>query len=135
MKAFAWIEKNKYPLVVVALFIAIALIVLFFIQSLKKDHSLEVFKMKMELKEEARMQLERERSVWQQIVNEKTVNIEILRAKDSVVQLYISDLNNSLNNLPKKYNEKAKAINNYSDADLQQYFNQLPPQPDNDYSQ
>ena len=133
MKLFNWIRKYKYPIVVILLFVTIAICVFMSIQALKSDHSLDKVKLEMKLKEDARLQLEKERAAWQQIVNQQTINIQVLRAKDSVVQLYITDLNYRIDNLPKQYNEKAKAINNFSDADLQQYFNQLPVQPDNDY--
>lgn len=133
MKLFNWIRKYKYPIVVILLFVTIAVCVFMYVQALKSDHSLDRVKLEMKLKEDARLQLEKERAAWQQIVNQQTINIQVLRAKDSVVQLYITDLNYRIDNLPKQYNEKAKAINNFSDVDLQQYFNQLPVQPDNDY--
>lgn len=133
MKFFNLVAKYKYPIVVVLLFIVSLLCISFIFQGLKKDYSLDMTKQELRLKEETRLQIEKERSAWQQVVNEQEINIQILRVKDSVVQNYVFQLNDQIGNLSKKYNEKAKVINAYGSDDLREYFRNLPKQPDNDY--
>jgi len=133
MKFFNLVAKYKYPIVVVLLFIVSLLCISFIIQGLKKDHSLDMTKQELRLKEETRLQIEKERAAWQQVVNEQEMNIQILRVKDSVVQNYVFQLNEQIDNLSKRYNEKAKVINAYGSDDLREYFRNLPKQPDNDY--
>lgn len=133
MKFFNLVAKYKYPIVVVLLFIVSLLCISFIIQGLKKDHSLDMTKQELKLKEETRLQIEKERAAWQQVVNEQEINIQVLRVKDSVVQNYVFQLNDQIGNLSKKYNEKAKVINAYGSDDLREYFRNLPKQPDNDY--
>ena len=133
MKFFNLVAKYKYPIVVVLLFIVSLLCISFIFQGLKKDHSLDMTKQELKLKEETRLQIEKERAAWQQVVNEQEMNIQVLRVKDSVVQNYVFQLNDQIGNLSKKYNEKAKVINAYGSDDLREYFRNLPKQPDNDY--
>lgn len=133
MKFFNLVAKYKYPIVVVLLFIVSLLCISFIFQGLKKDHSLDMTKQELKLKEETRLQIEKERAAWQQVVNEQEINIQVLRVKDSVVQNYVFQLNDQIGNLSKKYNEKAKVINAYGSDDLREYFRNLPKQPDNDY--
>jgi len=133
MKFFNLVAKYKYPIVVALLFIVSLLCISFIFQGLKKDHSLDMTKQELRLKEETRLQIEKERAAWQQVVNEQEMNIQILRVKDSVVQNYVFQLNEQIDNLSKRYNEKAKVINAYGSDDLREYFRNLPKQPDNDY--
>lgn len=111
---------------VIAFFIVVALLLFVFFQSLRKDHSLDMVKQELKLKEENRVLIEQERKAWQQIVESKD---EFIRSqKDS---LLVNDLKSK--NLNKQYNEKAKAINNYGSDELREYFRNLPNQTDNDY--
>ena len=121
-----WIEKNKYPLMVAAFFLVVVLLLYVFFQSLKKDHSLDMTRQELKLKEENRLLIEKERAAWQAMVDSKD---EYIRAqKDS---LLINDLKSK--NLNKQYNEKAKAINSFGSDELRDYFRNLPNQTDNDY--
>lgn len=133
MKAGDWIIKNKYPIMVVAFFIVVALLILVFIQSMKKDHTLDLVKQEMKLKEDARLQIQKERNYWQDMVDSKDKAIYQLQVRDSLIDANNIIIDNRLQGLPKKYNENADKINHYNDADLLDYFNKLPVQSDNDY--
>jgi hypothetical protein len=133
MKAGDWIIKNKYPIMVVAFFIVVLLLVLVFINGMKKDHTLDLVKMEMKLKEDARLQIQKERNYWQDMVDSKDKAIYQLQVRDSLIDANNIIIDNRLQGLPKKYNENADKINHYNDADLLDYFNKLPVQSDNDY--
>lgn len=126
MKILNWVKENKYPIMVIAFFVVVALLLLVLFQSLRKDHSLDMVKQELKLKEENRLLIEQERKAWQEVVNSKD---EFIRSqKDS---LLVNDLKSK--NLNNQYNEKAKAINNYGSNELREYFRNLPNQTDNDY--
>lgn len=133
MKILNWIYKYKYPLMVTAFFIVVIICLYLFIQSLKKDHSLDMVKFQLKTLEEERIKEVAIRKPLLDIIDVKNNEIADLKKKDIETQAAIMNLESRIDNLPKQYNEKAKAINNFSDADLQQYFNSLPVQPDNDY--
>lgn len=125
MKVLTWIEKNKYPIMVAAFFLVVALLLYVFFQSLKKDHTLDMTRQELKLKEENRLQIEKERAAWQALVDSKD---EFIRAQED--SLLINDLKGK--NLNKQQHEKFKAINNYGSDELRDYFRNLRP-TDNDY--
>ena len=133
MKLFNWIQKNKYPLMVTAFFIVLLFLIVIFIQSLKKDHSLDMVKQELKLKEESRVLIEKERTGWEQLVKTKDEQIITLQIRDSLINENNIIIENRLQSLPKQYNEKANKITSYGSADLLEYFNNLPAAPDNDY--
>lgn len=90
-------------------------------------------RMEIKLKEENRQEILKLRSVLEQTEKQLDLQIYTLHIKDSLVALNNLIIDNRLNNLPKKYNEKAKEINTLDDAGLLNYFNNLEPQPNNDY--
>jgi len=90
-------------------------------------------KLEMKLKEDARQEIIKLRQVWEVREKELDVQIYTLHIKDSLIAINNSIIDNRLNNLPKKYNEKAKEINTLDDIGLLNYFNSLEPQPNNDY--
>lgn len=121
-----WINKNKFPLMVAAFCLVVLLLAIVFFQSLKKDHSLDMVKQELKLKEENRVLIEQERKAWQEVVNSKD---EYIRSqKDS---LLVNDTKSK--NLNKQYNDKAKQINSFGSDELRDYFRNLPNQTDNDY--
>jgi len=132
-KFFNWVKKHKYQLSIFGLFLLGFIIIYLLFQSLKKDHTLDMVKMEMKLKEESRQEIIKLRAELE--LTEKALDAQIytLHIKDSLVAINDLLINNRLSNLPKKYNEKATQINNFSDADLLDYFNKLPVQPNNDY--
>jgi len=126
MNASNWISKNKFPLIVAAFIAVVFLLAIVFVGSLKKDHSLDMVKQELKLKEENRLLIEKEREAWQVLVDSKD---EFIRSqKDS---LLVNDLKGK--NLNKQYNEKAKAVNTFGSDELRDYFRNLPNQTDNDY--
>lgn len=52
--AVTWVQRNKYSLSIVGLFLLSFLVIYLFIQGLKKDHTLDLVKLEMKLKEDAR---------------------------------------------------------------------------------
>lgn len=111
---------------VAAFCLVVLLLAIVFFQSLKKDHSLDMVKQELKLKEENRVLIEQERKAWQEVVNSKD---EYIRSqKDS---LLVNDTKSK--NLNKQYNDKAKQINSFGSDELRDYFRNLPNQTDNDY--
>lgn len=133
MKVFNLIKKYKYQLSIVGIFLLSFLVIYLFIQGLKKDHTLDLVKLEMKLKEDARQEIIKLRQVWEVREKELDVQIYTLHIKDSLIAINNLLIDNRLNSLPKKYNEKAKEINTLDDVGLLNYFNNLEPQPTNDY--
>lgn len=133
MKVFNLIKKYKYQLSVVGIFLLSFLVIYLFIQGLKKDHTLDLVKLEMKLKEDARQEIIKLRQVWEVREKELDVQIYTLHIKDSLIAINNLLIDNRLNSLPKKYNEKAKEINTLDDVGLLNYFNNIEPQPNNDY--
>lgn len=118
----------------VVLFFAVCLLLLMVLfQSFKKDHSLDLVKQQIKLEEQARKQIQETRAQWEQIDREKDRQIQYGLIRDSMAQVNTAILYEQLNKLPNRYNEKAKIINTYVNADLYEYFRNLPEQPDNEY--
>jgi hypothetical protein len=133
MKVFKLITKYKYQLSIAGIFILSFLVIYLFIQGLKKDHTLDLVKLEMKLKEDARQEIIKLRQVWEVRERELDTQIYTLHIKDSLIAINNLIIDNRLNSLPKKYNEKAKEINTLDDVGLLDYFNKLEPQPNNDY--
>ena len=129
----SWVQKNKYGLSVAGLFLLSFIIIYLFFQSLKKDHTLDMVRMEIKLKEESRAEIIKMRSVLEQTEKQLDTQIYTLHIKDSLVALSNLIIDNRLANLPKKQYEKVKQIDNLSDAELLNYFNKIEPQPNNDY--
>jgi hypothetical protein len=133
MKVFNFIKKYKYQFSIAGLFLLSFLVIYLFIQGLKKDHTLDLVKLEMKLKEDDRQEIIKLRQVWEVREKELDTKIYTLHIKDSLIAINNLLIDNRLNNLPKKYNEKAKEINTLDDAGLLDYFNKIEPQPKNDY--
>lgn len=130
MKVLNAIIKYKYQLLLIAVS---GLCIYFFLQSIQKDHSLDLTIQKNKLLEEARATEQKNRVHWENLVIEKDKQIQYSFIKDSFTLVNTTILYEQLNKLPNKYNEKAKVINNYGSDELRDYFRNLPKQPDNDY--
>jgi hypothetical protein len=126
----AWLGKHKYPLMVTAFFIVVILFLWVLFKSLQKDHSLDLVKQELKYKEKERVEIQKEREYWVGIVKSQDENIRSLIQKDSLLIGNVGKVNNQLDNLSKKANDKNKAINNFGSNDLLQYFNSLPKQSD-----
>lgn len=129
----SWVERNKYQLSVLGLFLLSFIIIYLFFQSMKKDHTLDMVRMEIKLKEESRQEILKLRSVHEQTEKQLEVQIYTFHIKDSLVALNNILIDNRLASLPKKEHEKVKEIDNLNDADLLDYFNKIEPQPNNDY--
>lgn len=137
MKIFNWVQKNKYPIMVSAFFIAVILCIFFFIQGLKKDHSNDLAKRELQLKEEARVQIEKIRIPLEEDKARLQLQIIALGIRDSLLKTLTDQNNIYIQKLstPQYAKEKTKAIDAISDADLATYFNNLPNVPEpNDYN-
>lgn len=126
----SWLNKYKYQFIIAILIIAVLYL---FFQGIKKDHTLDLIKLEIKLKEDARQEIIKLRAVYENKEKELDAKIYILHIKDSLIALQNILIDNRLNSLPKKYNEKATEINNLNDADLLDYFNKIEPQPNNEY--
>ena len=125
-----WLGKHKYPLMVTAFFIVVILFLWVLFKSLQKDHSLDLVKQELKYKEKERVEIQKEREYWVGIVKSQDEQIKSLIQKDSILIGNVGKVNNQLDNLSKKANDKNKAINNFGSNDLLQYFNSLPKQSD-----
>jgi preprotein translocase subunit SecF len=137
MKIFDWVKVHKYPLVVSGLFIAAILCIVFFIQGLKKDYTLELVNQKLQLKEDARVQIEKVRTPLEEEKIRLKLQILELGIRDSLTKILTDQNNSYIQKLstPQYAKEKTKAIDAISDTDLAAYFNNLPNVPEpNDYN-
>lgn len=125
-----WLKKNTWQIL---FFITVIVILYQFFQGLQKDHTLDLFKLEIKLKEDARISIQAEREARMNIVTLYSDSIKNMKNRDEIYEARVSALTNQIDNLSKRYNEKATVINTYGSDDLQQYFNNLPVQPDNDY--
>lgn len=133
MKLFNWIQKHKYPIMVVLFFTVVLLLLLTIWQAFKKDHSLDMVKQQIKLEEKARQQIIENRQQWETLVQEKDKQIQYLSIRDSLYQQNISVINNQLDRLKNTYHEKTKVINSFGSTELLDYFRNLPEQPGNEY--
>jgi len=129
MKALLLIQKNKYQ---IGFFAMAGLCVWFFLQGLKKDHSMDLFKQKMFLKEEARQNIITLRSQYQQLYDMAARDILTLEIRDSLLKVRSTESSNQIKKIstPKYAKEKTDIVDAYSDSDLLQYFNDLPKVPE-----
>jgi len=125
MKAFTWIKANKYPLMVAGFFLMVLIVVVLIIQALRKDHSLDLVNQELKLKEENNRQQQQLRAQFTDEIKTKDEYILIQKIQDSILQARGLVVDHKLDQLPKKYNEKTKIIDSYSDNDLLNYFNNL----------
>lgn len=128
MKFFNWIAQHKYPLMVTAFFLMVALLLYIFLQSLKKDHTMDLVKQQMILIEERNKAVQQERETLNAVIKTKDDSIQSLRLRYSIVKANITAIDSAISKLPVKYNEKAKIINGYSNTELLQYYLNLPVQ-------
>lgn len=109
------------------------LVLHYFLQSFKKDHTLELMQQKIDLLEQQRKDILADRAVLQGQLNASTAIFKALDLKDSLLQVSVSQVNSNINQIKNVYHEKIKAIDHFSSADLQHYYDSLPKSPDNDY--
>jgi len=125
MKALNWIKENKYPLMVAGFFLMVLIVFLLIFQALRKDHSLDLVKQELKLKEESNRQQQQLRAQFTDEIKTKDEYILIQKIQDSILQARGLVIDHKIDQLPKKYNEKTKIIDSYSDNDLLNYFNNL----------
>lgn len=128
-----FLNKYKFEVALAGNIMMLLLVVYLFFNAIKKDHTLELYKLEMLMKEKAREAIIQERRSWEDKELQLNIQITTLQIKDSLLALQTQIIDNRLAGLPKKYNEKAKEIDNLMDGDLLDYFNKLEPQPNNDY--
>lgn len=132
MKIINQIQRHKFNILLTAFIAVIVLCVWFFIQGLKKDHSLDNYKLQHRLLEDTRKEIEKIRVPYEAIIAEQEKQITILYLRDSVLAVHAADIQSKIKYIesPKYVKEKLQPVNNYTDADLQQYFNNLQPMPE-----
>lgn len=132
MKIFSFIKANKYPIAICAIFALVALCLFFFFQGLKKDHSLDTYKLQQRLLEDNRQEIVKTRAAYETIIADQEKKITILYLRDSVLAVHAADIQGKIKTIEsaKYVREKLTPVNNYTDADLQQYFNDLKPMPE-----
>jgi predicted RND superfamily exporter protein len=132
MKIFSFIKANKYPIAICAIFALVALCLFFFFQGLKKDHSLDTYKLQQRLLEDNRQEIVKTRAAYETIIAEQEKQITVLYLRDSVLAVHAADIQSKIKYIesPKYVKEKLQPVNNYTDADLQQYFDNLKPMPE-----
>lgn len=118
---------------VAAFFTVVILLLFVFLRSMEKDNTLDLFKLEVKLKEEAREQIQAEREQKLQVVTFYIDSIRNMQMRDPALIRQVNNINGQLENNSKKYNEKDKIINTYGSNDLLNYYLNLPKQPDNDY--
>jgi hypothetical protein len=136
MKRFiSWCKKYKFQLLLGAFSLLVILFFYIMLQSLKKDHTMEMTLQKLQLKEENRQQIEKERQVWADVLKGMNDNMRYVLSRDSAVAASVLEINERINELKisKQYHEKIKAIDTYSNIQLLEYLRDLPRLPDNDY--
>lgn len=130
MKILQWILKYKYQILLIGVS---SLCLYFFLQSLQKDHSLDLTIQKNKLLDEARAREQKNREQWENIVVEKDKQIQYGILRDSFSQVNTTILYEQFNKIPQKHNEQFKKIDTYDDTELFDYLRQVPKYPDNDY--
>jgi len=133
MKIFKWAQQHKYQ---IGFFLVAALCIYFFIQGLKKDHSLDLVKQKMEMKEQERESIIKVREFYQPIIEQYNRNILSIQIRDSLINTRAMENLNQIKTIstPKYVKQKTEAIDALSDPDLRGYFINLPTVPEpNDY--
>lgn len=136
MKILNWIQKNKYPITVVGFFIAVGLCLLFLFQGLKKDHSLDLVRQQLQIKEESRKQIIELRNQYQAMSDKYSREIITMQIRDSFLNVKAINNNNIIQSIskPEYEREKIKVVDNFNDTELSDYFNSLPKvQEPNDY--
>lgn len=133
MKIFNWIQANKYPLMVIAFFIVVALCVWLFFQGLSKDHSLDKVRMQFEYKEQERQKIIEVRAKLQPVIDSLNRQIISLEIRDSLLSVRSAAIDARIKEISKPIyvKEKIKQVESYSGNDLLNYLNKLP-EP-NDY--
>lgn len=129
MKILNIIKQNRWQ--IVAALLAAGCLYLFF-QGLKKDHSLDTYKVEQRLKEESRQEIIKTRALYEAIITDQEKKISALQVRDSVLAVHASEIQTKIKTIetPAYVKEKLQPVNNYTDADLQQYFNDLKPMPE-----
>jgi cell division protein FtsI/penicillin-binding protein 2 len=102
-----------------------AALVFVFLNSTKKDTTIDVQKARLEEKEIARQDMIKDRELTKLSIQQRDMAIEKLDMVDSMLRRQQVFINQKSPIIYKYYNEKASAINNYSSADLYSYFSAL----------
>lgn len=126
MKILTLLNTNKYKLL--AILLATLCIYLFF-QGLKKDHSLDTYKLQQRLLEEKRQEITKTREAYQSVIDMQEKKILVLQLRDSVLAVHAAEIQTKIKYIESSsyVKEKLQPVTNYTDADLQQYFNNLQP--------
>lgn len=116
----------------IGFFAMAGLCLLFFIQGLKKDHSLDTYKLQQRLLEGNRQEIIKTRAAYETIITEQERKITTLYLRDSVLAVHAADIQSKIKYIEsaKYVKEKLTPVNNYTDADLLQYFNDIKPMPE-----
>lgn len=116
----------------IGFFAMAGLCLLFFFQGLKKDHSLDSYKLEQRLLEDNRKEIEKTRAAYEIIIADQEKKITVLYLRDSVLAVHAADIQAKIKFIEsaKYVKQKLTPVNNFTDADLQQYFDNLKPMPE-----
>lgn len=126
MKILTLLNTNKYKLLAILL---AALCIYLFFQGLKKDYSLDTYKLQQRLLEEKRQEITKTREAYQSVIDMQEKKILVLQLRDSVLAVHAAEIQTKIKYIESSsyVKEKLQPVTNYTDADLQQYFNNLQP--------
>lgn len=128
-----WINQNKFFLAVCVIALLAYFCFRFFMQSIRTDHSMELFKQKMEYREQERQAVIKERQAWEQFSLEQTKQIITLQIRDSILSVQASAIEQKIYNInkPEYVKQKIKEVQNLDADGMLDYIRRLP-EP-NDY--
>lgn len=105
----------------------------FFLQAVKTDHSMELFKQQMDYQEQARQAVQKERLAWQELALQQTKTIIALQVRDSVVAAQAAAVETKIITIskPEYVQKKIQAVESLDGGDMLNYLNRL--KEPNDY--
>lgn len=128
MKIINQIQRHKFGILLTAFIAVVLLCIYFIITGIRKDHSLDLVLQKMELKEEARVQLEKQRKELQLESELKIEKIQSFLKSDSSTAINTIPITKKINNILSKEYAKSKTdpITNFTATELEQFYDNLP---------
>lgn len=128
-----WLNQNKFFLSVCVIAILAFFCFRFFMQSVRGDHTMELFKQKMEYQEQARQAVIKERLAWEALSLEQTKQIITMQIRDSILSIQSAAIDQKIYNInkPEYVKQKIKEVENLDADGMLDYIRRLP-EP-NDY--
>lgn len=124
------LNKYKFHIIIVALGLWVVHLML---KGLKKDHSLDLVHQEIKFQKAAEEKIIQLRAVYDSQAVSLSRQILVMQIRDSLLATKVTQTSNQIRYIstPEYVKQKTQAVDNFSDADLQHYFNSLP--SPNDY--